>query len=363
MDPIAHTLAGASLSLTGLKKITPLATVTLVLAANLPDIDGIANFMGRDHALYYRRGITHGIIALIILPVLLAVAISVYDKLVRLKRDPAKKPTSFKGLVIVSYIGVISHPFLDWLNTYGVRLLMPFSDKWFYGDTLFIVDAWMWLLMGAAVFLAYSSNRFSQTLWAILAAATSLLVTTLPFVPLFAKLTWYLGLAIILTLKLKNLKKIELIARLCIIGFLVYLSLTSFSKQRAEDLTYEWVSQKTKSPIKDIMTGPVAANPFVKEVLLVTESHYYGLRVNFLNQPHVTMRYEPVPIEKPNPIVEKALSSDNIKGFRHWMRYPTFEVKESVNEYIVIIRDLRYVMPQQTQSPGIGMVEVKVSKL
>ncbi len=29
---------------------------------------------------------------------------------------------------------------MDWLNSYGVRLLMPFSNRWFYGDALYIVD-------------------------------------------------------------------------------------------------------------------------------------------------------------------------------------------------------------------------------
>ena len=34
------------------------------------------------------------------------------------------------------------------LNSYGVRLLMPFSDRWFYGDALYIVDPWLYLLLG-----------------------------------------------------------------------------------------------------------------------------------------------------------------------------------------------------------------------
>ena len=53
---------------------------------------------------------------------------------------------------------MLSHPFLDWLNNYGVRLLMPFSDRWFYGDTLFIVDPWLWLILGGGVMLAWTSH-------------------------------------------------------------------------------------------------------------------------------------------------------------------------------------------------------------
>jgi len=40
--------------------------------------------------------------------------------------------------------GGAHHPTLDWLNTYGMRWLMPFSGRWFYGDAVFIVDPGCW---------------------------------------------------------------------------------------------------------------------------------------------------------------------------------------------------------------------------
>jgi inner membrane protein len=48
----------------------------------------------------------------------------------------------------------LSHPLLDLLNTYGVRLLMPFSNRWFYGDALFIIDVWLWLALLVGIFLS-----------------------------------------------------------------------------------------------------------------------------------------------------------------------------------------------------------------
>ena len=45
----------------------------------------------------------------------------------------------------LAYLGILSHPLIDLLNVYGVRLLMPFSERWFYGDALFIIDIWIWL--------------------------------------------------------------------------------------------------------------------------------------------------------------------------------------------------------------------------
>ena len=48
---------------------------------------------------------------------------------------------------------MLSHVALDLLNNYGVRLLMPFSNRWFYGDAVFIIDPWLWLTLGAGIWL------------------------------------------------------------------------------------------------------------------------------------------------------------------------------------------------------------------
>ena len=34
-------------------------------------------------------------------------------------------------------------------TTYSVQLFSPFSDRWFHADGLFIIDVWLWLLLGA----------------------------------------------------------------------------------------------------------------------------------------------------------------------------------------------------------------------
>ena len=65
MDPLTHTLVGASLASTRLGNTTRFATVALVVGANLPDIDVLAYFAGGDAALGFRRGWTHGVLALV----------------------------------------------------------------------------------------------------------------------------------------------------------------------------------------------------------------------------------------------------------------------------------------------------------
>ena len=62
--------------------------------------------------------------------------------------SPGAAPAKAGPLFLLALVGTLSHPFLDWLNTYGVRLLMPFSARWFYGDALFIVDPFLWMVLG-----------------------------------------------------------------------------------------------------------------------------------------------------------------------------------------------------------------------
>lgn len=80
MDNLTHSLAGAMLGQMGLKRKTGLAMPTLVIAANLPDIDAVAVLLGGHHHLALRRGITHGPIAMLVLPIILWALMLWFDR-------------------------------------------------------------------------------------------------------------------------------------------------------------------------------------------------------------------------------------------------------------------------------------------
>ena len=364
MDPIAHTLAGATLSQTGLRKLTPLATACLLIGANLPDIDGVTNFLGRDTALYYRRGITHGLLAMTLLPILLTGLLIVFDRFIRLRKHPDKRPVRPLALLALAYLSTLSHPFLDWLNTYGVRILMPFDASWFYGDTLFILDPWVWLLMSVSIVYAYSKKRFCKLSWLILALLTSLLISLAPMVPVIAKLAWWVGVAAIITWKIKNKspRRNRYLASLCLVVLSIYLFSMSLINLKGKEIAENWLEQQSSyATIVSIMTGPVPANTFVRELIFKSETHYYGIIVSMLKPDHIERIFEPIKITPPSEIVKKALANEDIKGFVNWMRFPIYEVKQIDDKtHEVIIRDLRYVRPGQTENIGIGFTKTLV---
>lgn len=157
MDNLTHSLVGAVLGQAGLKRTTGLAMPALIIGANLPDVDAACFFWlhGTEH-LAFRRGITHGPPALVLLPLILAALLWSFDRwqTKRGSRPEARLPVRFGWLYAMAFVGCLSHPFFDWLNVYGIRLLEPFSSQWFYGDTLFIIDPWLWAVMIAGIWVS-----------------------------------------------------------------------------------------------------------------------------------------------------------------------------------------------------------------
>ena len=167
MDNLTHSLVGALLGQMGLKRKTGLAMPTLIIAANIPDIDAVATLLGGQEHLALRRGITHGPIAMLILPLLLWAFMLWFDNWqAKRGKRPEKRLAVHKGwLLALAYIGCLSHPLFDWFNSYGIRLLEPFSSQWFYGDTLFIIDIWLWVALIAGVWVSLRRERKDASNW------------------------------------------------------------------------------------------------------------------------------------------------------------------------------------------------------
>ena len=167
MDNLTHSLIGALLGQMGLKRQTGLAMPTLIIAANIPDIDAITTLLGGQQHLALRRGLTHGPIAMFVLPLVLWGAMLAFDRWQTKQGNlPEKGLSVHKGwLLALAYIGCLSHPLFDWFNSYGIRLLEPFSSQWFYGDTLFIIDIWLWAALIAGVWVSRRCERTGKAHW------------------------------------------------------------------------------------------------------------------------------------------------------------------------------------------------------
>lgn len=181
MDNLTHSLIGAALGQTGLKRKSGLGMAALIIGANIPDLDAGCTIYGLE-SLSMRRGLTHGPIAMLVLPAVLTLALIAFDRWQERRgtRPPDRLPIRPFWLFALALIGTLSHPLFDWMNNYGVRLLEPFSSRWYYGDSLFIIDPWIWLALGLGVWLSRRRAKAGRGDWtrpALIACAATALYT------------------------------------------------------------------------------------------------------------------------------------------------------------------------------------------
>ena len=355
MEPLAHTLAGACLAESGLKRLSPLAASTLIIAANIPDLDGACYLHSADAAFAFRRGWTHGLLAMALLPIALTAAMLAADRWLS-RRAPGRSRARPAVLLGLSAAGVLSHPFLDWLNNYGVRLLMPFSDRWFYGDTLFIVDPWLWLILGGAVALAWTTHTRGAITAAALGTGTTAALLLAPVVPEWARAAWLGGLAIWAIARARVAPaRHSSIAAAALIAAAAYIAVMYAGSRIAERQVRQLAADRGWQA-SVVAAMPVPAAPLDRLVIVVEGERYRFVPVTWTRGPNAGAEPTVVGRGAPDPAIDAALAAPFMRGVRGWLRFPSYEVTPLPNgERRVIIRDARFAIGNR---PGFGVIAI-----
>ena len=128
------------MSRAGLNRKTGLATLTLVLASETPDLDIVTLFGGSVSYLQHHRGITHSLLgAPFVAAGTLAIVYAIYRLLLARGRKPKIAP-NWRLLYFYALFASLVHIFLDFTNSYGVRPFAPFNRSWYSWDIAFVVD-------------------------------------------------------------------------------------------------------------------------------------------------------------------------------------------------------------------------------
>lgn len=312
MDPVCHSLAGLMMGQAGLRRRTPLALSTLVLAANGPDID-VVTMVTTDVWMFYRRGWTHGPIAMVVLPLATTALVLAFDRLVRRRRRPGAPPARATAVLLLAAIGTLSHPLLDFMNSYGIRLLMPFSGRWFYGDALYIVDPWLYLVLGGGAFLAY--RRWGRPDGGRGVARLALGVAALYIAAMFGSNLW---------------ARQEVRAGLRRAG--------------RGDATF--------------MVTPVQVNPLRREVLVDLGDRYEKGFVDFRPAPHFRPAGYGVLKRDDDPLAREAALTRIGWQYLTWSRFPFFIVERTTTPPRVRLNDARYSGPTGTDGWSGALVPI-----
>ena len=335
MDPLTHTLVGANLAATRLGSKTRLGAAALVIGANLPDVDAVLYFTGHDDlALSFRRGWTHGILALVVLPFVLAGILKLIDR-----------EADGKWVLALSFLSILTHPALDWLNNYGMRWLMPFRGTWFYGDSVYIMDPWLWLILGCGWLAGRQPTRWLVGGWVFFTAAIAWVVARRN-----AQYLLVVGVVALLMLSALLWRSKRSFAAVGLIIATLYVG--------ARLSIHAATAIQVRDEIPDarrVMAAPHPIDPTRWDIVAETPSGYRYGRYTWLDR---TLRLNDavLPLPKPSPQWEEARRHPSIRGFMTWARFPWYEVVGNR----VLIHDARYAVRRRAGG-GFGGVEVVIS--
>jgi len=301
MDNLTHTLYGLTLAKAGLNRMTPGATSMLLIGTNLPDVDVVSLLGGKIVYLKYHRGITHSLFGTILGAALLAsIAWCISSQL-----SGKKTSAGWWKLYLLWLIALGSHLILDFTNSYGTRLFLPFSDRWLAWDIVFIVDPWILLVLVLGLGLPFLFGLINQEIGA----------------------------------KPTRSSRTAAVCLLLIAAYWV-------SKDVSHRLAIAELRQKgysTGPPLR-VAALPEIFDPFAWDGVVETESAYHfaavGWRVfqNRFESRNGRLYHKVEQVE----VVEAAKKGVEAQIFLNFARFPLFRVEPMSQGYEVFLSDLRF---------------------
>jgi membrane-bound metal-dependent hydrolase YbcI (DUF457 family) len=187
MDPLTHALASYTLKRAAFPRISRSATIAMLIAGTVADIDVLSKFAGPSAFLTLYRTYCHSLLAALFFSVLVTLPLLLG------KRGPEDKQASPLPIFLAAFSATVLHLLLDLCQSPGVELFWPFSPRRFALDWLPNLDLWILGILLAGILLPMLSRLVTEEIGAkskgprgkvgaSLALATTILYIVLRFV-------------------------------------------------------------------------------------------------------------------------------------------------------------------------------------
>jgi len=187
LDNVTHGLAGMLVAEAALvwrresrPEIRAAAYLASALANNLPDIDIVYTWITGPKplgGLLHHRGHTHTL--LFALPAAWLLGVGIWRWFSRRHAHASSRDRSL--LLGLALFGPLLHLGMDFGNNYGVHPFWPVTGKWFYGDTIFIIEP-LWWAATIPILAQLAKRAWLKVLLWILLGAVLLVCWFVPFV-------------------------------------------------------------------------------------------------------------------------------------------------------------------------------------
>lgn len=294
MDNLTHTLTGLMMARCGLARERN-GAVMMMLAVNAPDIDALVGLPGSLRYLDIHRGYIHSFAAAPLLA-LLPLLIAHWSLKIRLGWKP----------YLACLAGVLSHLLLDLTNVYGIRLLLPFSDRWLRLDITDVIDPWIWLIL----FLALAAPALSRLVGSEIGEKSGSGATT----------AW---------------------AWFALLALLAYDGARFTSHQRALAMME---AHQYGSTVHRISATPARLNPLSWRGIVETDDFVLTARVDVTGDFHPDdgVRYYSASL---SPAIEAARRTPIFRVFARFNQMPFWRAQNTAEGTLVELLDLRFGTP------------------
>jgi inner membrane protein len=312
MDTITHGMitrvfAKAVVSEPRGRDLVLLATVCSVL----PDMDILFGAGDPLASLQNHRGITHSLLGAVLLG--FPIAALAYHRVphalftrwrgaegqVVVGNPHGREDASlgFWAFYLASALGIGSHIFFDLVTSYGTMILQPFSDRRFSLDLWFIIDPYVWLILGVP--------------WLLRRA--------------FGRRAWRAGWE-------------YRVGAMLLVG---YVGLAAWVQMTALRRLDTWVEAEGLSVVT-MGAIPVAFSPLHRKGIVMTPDRVYDIPVRVLRADFGPIAVHPSPFRTDDPFIIRAWATPEGKRYRWFARFPLAMRREEGGRQRVILYDLRF---------------------
>ena len=160
MDPLTHALAAYTLKRAAFPRAARSATITMVLAGTIADIDVLSKFAGPSAFLTFYRTYCHSFTATISFSLLVTLLVFLR------KHEPQDKQIPPVPLFLAALSAALLHLLMDLCQSTGIELFWPFSPHRFALDWLPHLDLWIMGILLAGILLPLLSGLITEEIGA-----------------------------------------------------------------------------------------------------------------------------------------------------------------------------------------------------
>ena len=346
MDNLTHGLAGALLAQAGLRqRYGRVATVALIVGAELPDIDFVFDFAGPVTGFQYHRGITHAFLGGFGLALLGAVCL--YGLL---------RYRAYWRLVGLVYLGILLHIWMDYLTSYGTQIFLPFDTGRYTADAVFIIDFFYTGIIVTALLLIrmvrlqrQARYRVASVLWFLVGVGLWLGGPLLVQHPLLRLALPALGrhvmlFAIVMALLTHVGKRWQaehglILGRCGVTALAAYMALCIMNHHVAKQRFTTALGPQLAS-VQRVSALPLPGGPLHWRGIAETPSSYLA---STMVLPSTIAPPQVIPKGLDHEVARATSAYRLVRLFRDFARFPVVEQRQQGGEQVVRYFDLRFV--------------------